>query len=571
MAFHELKDMSVKDYTAQKIAESLGLPAGEVTQNFAEPPDSSLGDLSFKTFSLSKKTGRPPHILASDISRGLEDVEEFIVEPAGPYVNITFKAPFVCSHTVRRSLGAGSFWGESDKGRGKTIVIDYSSPNIAKPFGVGHLRSTVIGASICRILRFTGYDVVGINHLGDWGTQFGIILAGLEEEKIDLSSLGSGTLRKAYEIYVKYSAVSKENPAFMDKARSWFSRLEKNDTEALKFWETIRDSSLNEFKKTYSRLGIEFERYLGESFYFDKTSSVLNMFAEKNLSKKDMGATIVPLEEYGLPPVLLTKSDGSTLYSTREIASALYRLSEFKPFKLLYVVGTPQELHFKQLQAALEKAGIIEKEKIVHAGFGHIQGMSSRKGNLIFLEDFLEEASSRAKLKIEEGKHAQAEGTDLDELAFSIGAGAVIFNDLKNKRTRDVDFDWDRALSFEGETGPYLQYAHARICSILRKAGDFEEDPSLCLSLESHEEKKLALAVDSFPEHVLKASEEYEPSVVSRYLLDLAGDFSTFYHSHRVLSSDETIRHARLNLLKACKSTLSQGLSLLGIKPVEVM
>ncbi|MBN2363311.1 arginine--tRNA ligase [candidate division WOR-3 bacterium] len=571
MAVHKLNIMSIRGFVAQKLSESIGISSDEVSQNFSDPPDPSLGDLALRTFFLAKKMKLPPQSVAAEICKKSISPAEFSMCPSGPYVNITLNTSFVCSHAAERVLSAGDSWGTSDEGRGKTVVIDYSSPNIAKPFGVGHLRSTAIGASLYRILKTAGYEVVGINHIGDWGTQFGIILAGFETEKIDLDKLGADAVRKAYEIYVKYSAFSENNPGFRDKARDWFSKLENNDTKAVKFWEAVKNSSLNEFRKTYSKLNINFDHYIGESFYAKNTDEVLKFFAEKGLSRKDQGATIVPLEEYDLPPVLLTKSDGSTLYATREIASVFYRLKTFKPSKLLYVVGNPQELHFKQLQAILEKAGVLERDFIIHVKFGHIQGMSTRKGNLVFLEDLMEEASFRALAKIEEGQHALGEKANTEELAFSIGVGAIIFNDLKNKRVRDIEFDWDRAMSFEGETGPYLQYAHARICSILRKAGKFTENPVFCSALESDEEKRLALAIDGFPDTVMSASTEFEPSVVSKYLLDLAGHFSTFYHAHRVLTGDDKIRAARLSLLKACKLTLSKGLLLLGIEPVEAM
>ncbi|MBN1150534.1 arginine--tRNA ligase [candidate division WOR-3 bacterium] len=570
MAVHKLE--SLKEIVAEKISNRTGLEKADILSNFSDPPDPSYGDLALKTFSFARKMKLPPQAIAQEIRQKMDSTREFQVSSSGPYLNIVLNPSFACRHSVETVLKAKNEWGKSDFGGGKTVVIDYSSPNIAKPFGVGHLRSTAIGASLYRILQAVGYNTVGINHIGDWGTQFGIILAGFEAENTVLEDLEPDAVKKAYEIYIKYSEVSEKDPVFREKAKEWFSKLENEDDTAVKFWKIIKNSSLEEFKRTYSKLRISFDYYIGESFYADKIQKTLDFFLEKKLSKKDQGATIIPLDEYDLPPVLLTKSDGSTLYSTRELASVFYRIEKFKPLKLIYVVGIPQELHFKQISAALQKAGSIEEGMIVHVMFGHIHGMSTRKGTIIFLEDLLDEATERALSKIKEGQRASDKEIDAEKLAFSIGAGAVIFNDLKNKRVRDIEFDWDRVLSFEGETGPYLQYAHARICSIIRKAGTSTPDPSHCDLLVTEEEKRLALSIDMFPEAVATAAREYEPSVISRYLLDLAQNFSSFYHSHKVLAApDEKLKRARLSLIEACKTTLSRGLFMLGIDAVEVM
>lgn len=562
--------MDIKTYLANKIKKKIDINFDDILSNIVSPPNPEMGDFSFKTFIAAKTIKKNPADIASELKIKLNSEKNFAVKNQGPYLNFVLNPVFVCDTVIKKALDPN--FGKSLYGNGKNILIDYSSPNIAKLFGVHHLRSTVIGASLYRIFKSLGYKAIGINHLGDWGTQFGLILAGYKYEGLDQDEFCKDSIKYAYNLYTRTNKRAKDDNTVMDEARSWFKKLENGDTEAIEIWEIFRKASIVSFKKTYSKLNIRFDHYTGESFYRDKIEKTIEFLKSKNICEEDDGALIIRLDNYSLPPVLLKKSDGATLYATRELASIFYRMETYTPDKLLYVVGNPQELHFKQIKAVLNKAKIDFEDKIKHIKFGHILGMSSRKGTLIFLNDVLNEAVERSKSLMIKRKKDFQDKDELNLIAEKVGIGAVVFNDLKNKRIKDVEFNWERVLSFDGNTGPYLQYAYARICSIIEKAETIPKyNESNTKELTSIEEKNLSIIIDSFPSIVFNASKEFEPSIVSTYLFELATTFSTYYHSKKILTENILLREARLLLIISCKSVLASGLKLLGIEPVNKM
>ncbi|MGC9367157.1 MAG: arginine--tRNA ligase [bacterium] len=564
--------MYVKQYLSKLINQSLNIHESEmVINNLVPPAQPEWGDVAFKTFQLASKLNLKPVELALSLEQKLKQNQEFKAKATGPYLNITFSTGFICNLVLDHVFNRPSPPPPPEPQ--PTVVIDFSSPNIAKPFGVGHLRSTVIGAALYRIFKYLGYKVIGINHLGDWGTNFGMILTGYEQEGENTTQLEQDGIKYSYQLYVRTHHKAEQDQEINNRAREWFNKLEQGDPKAIEIWKRFREFSIKKFKQTYQRLGIEFDHYTGESFYQHKTDEAIDFLQKKDLTEIDQGMLIVRLDQYDLPPLLLKKSDGSTLYATREIAAVLYRLDTFNPDLLLYVVGNPQELHFKQISAALDEAGIKIKEKLIHVKFGHILGMSTRKGTLVFLDDLIDEAVRRAKEKMQENKTISYSEREMDFISSKVGIGALVFNDLKTKRIKDIEFNWDRALSFEGESGPYLQYAHARIKSIIRKSSQIPRyQPDAVLDqLNQPEEKALALAISDFPMIIEQAAREYEPSVISRYLLDLASTFSKFYHSCQVVGSKPELLEARLCLIEGCRITLAKGLELLGIEPLNKM
>ena len=563
-----------KSQLAELLAQKIELSEEQILELFEIPPRSEFGDLAFPCFALAKLTRKNPAEIARELAGELELSSTFFtrVEPKGAYLNFFLNQRLFTEELLKKIFEEQERYGSSRKGAGKKIVIDFSSPNIAKPFHIGHLRSTIIGASLSRIFRLLGYQVIGINHLGDWGTQFGIVLLGWEEEG-DEARLKEKPIEYLLELYIKYNRRAEEDESWRERARSWFKKLEDGDPRARELWERFRDLSLEEFKRVYQRLGIEFDHYWGESFYNDKIEPILKQLRDKGLLEKgEDGAELARFEDEGLPPLLLRKSDGATLYATRDLAGAIYRFEKFQPEEMLYVVGRPQELHFTQLFLLLKKMGYEWADRLKHIKFGHIQGLSTRKGEVILLEQVLDEAKERAREKIEEniriGKLSPE--VDKDQLAEQIGISALLINDFKNRREKDLVFDWEQVLNFEGETGPYLQYTHARICGILRKAGKkpiAEVDFSLLSEPESWE---LVKKLGRFPEVVERARKEYEPFVVCNYLFELTGVFNQFYTRYRVLGSGE-YEPARLLLVDCVRVVLAQGLRLLGARPLEQM
>jgi arginyl-tRNA synthetase len=551
----------------QIISGVIKLPKEEIKNLVEVPPDQKLGDYAFPCFVLSRKLRKPPNQIAGELVLKLKTTE--LIEEiysAGPYVNFIVDKTKLAEFVLTRIFDEGDDYGSDDGGKGKTILIDFSSPNIAKPFGVGHLRTTVIGNALYHIFKKRGFEVVRINHLGDWGTQFGkVILAyqmwGEENEFL------RDPISTLYDLYVRFHREVEKNPQLDEEARGWFKKLEDKDEEATRLWKKFKDASLQEFKRVYEMLDIEFDTYPGESFYNELMEPAIQKIIDKGLAETSQDALIVNLEKYDLPPCLLKKSDEATLYATRDITAAIYRHETYKFHKNLYVVGTAQKLHFRQVFKVLELMGYEWAKDCVHVDFGWIkfkqEMMSTRKGNIILLEDVLNKSIELARQIIEE-KNPELENRE--EVAKDVGIGAVIFAELSTRRNKDIDFDWDQALSFDGETAPYVQYTHARLCSLLRKYGkpvgkeiDYE-------ILSTPEEITLIKLLESFPLKVKSAAESYEPAFICSLLIEVCSSFNRFYQKHRIITEDEKYTSARMLLVKSIQITIKSGLSLLGIR-----
>lgn len=552
---------------ADSLAAQVPLGADEIGAMLEVPPKPDMGDYAFPCFTLAKQLRNAPPKIAAETAAKLE-LPKLIdrVEAAGPYLNFYVDRAEFTRRILSTAIEKGLAYGGSGKGR--TIVIDFSSPNIAKPFGIGHLRSTVIGGALYRIFETLGYHVVGVNHLGDWGTQIGKMMVAFKRWE-DPQKFKADPVAHSYELYVRFHEEAENDPHLEEEARDYFRRLEEGDAEAKGFWDRFMDISMTEFKRVYEKLGVQFDNYTGESFYNDKTEQTIEMLRAKGLVKESEGALIVDLGDE-MPPCMLKKADGATLYATRDLAAAIYRKETFDFDRCLYVVGYPQELHFRQFFAVLKLAGFDWADRMHHVPFGHILGMSTRKGKLILLDEVLNEAIQRARDTIAR-KNPDLENPE--EVATAVGIGAIVFNDLKNSRAKDVNFDWDAMLSFDGETGPYLQYAHVRFEGILRH---FEGEPPSPASvdfalLSEPEEWQLVRDIETWPSVVEQAAERFEPSEISVYLLRLASDFNRFYQKHRVVGDEARLTAARISLVLALKNVLAGGLSVLGLKALERM
>ena len=554
------------------ISKDTGLSKEEVRDLVEVPPDQKLGDYAFPCFVLSKKLKKAPNQIAGELVLRLKAtdlIEE--ISAVGPYVNFRVDKAKQAELVLTQIFDEEERYGSDESGKGKTIVIDFSSPNIAKPFGIGHLRTTVIGNALYHIFRKLGYQVVRINHLGDWGTQFGkVILAykmwGNEEEflKDPISTL--------YDLYVRFHREAEREPGLEEEARGWFKKLEDEDKEATGLWKKFRDCSLREFNRVYDMLDIGFDSFPGESFYNEFMDQTIKQIEAKGLAEISQDALIVDLEQYDLPPCLLKKKDEATLYATRDIAAAIYRYDTYKFHKSLYVVGSAQNLHFRQVFKVLELMGHKWAKDCVHVDFGWIkfkqEMMSTRKGNIILLEDVLNKSIQLARKIIEE-KNPDLE--DKEEVAKDVGIGAVIFADLATRRNKDIDFDWDQVISFDGETAPYVQYTHARLCSLQRKYGKPIRKEIDYRAFSTAEEGTLIKSLEDFPAKVKSAGKVYEPAFICSHLIDLCSTFNRFYQKQRIITEDEGQTAARMLLVKALQITIRSGLSLLGIKAPERM
>jgi arginyl-tRNA synthetase len=559
---------------ARAIAEALSLPLEEVLP-LVKPAEPPHGDLSFATFGLAKTLRKAPPAIAAELAAKLS-VPGLLVAPTGPYVNARFENGSFVADVLAEVRRLKERYASGEQGAGKTVVIDYSSPNIAKPIGFHHIRTTVLGHALANLHRHLGFRVEGINYLGDWGKQFGLVAVGFEmfgeaARRQDMAHL--------VDVYVKANALAEKDKDFDEKARAFFRRMEQGDKDALTLWNEFREASLQGFAPLYARLGIAFEHMEGESRYEGRMDQVIEEIARTVGVRESDGALVVdfPYAE-NEPPVLLKKTDGSTLYVTRDLAAAEDRWERFHFERSLYVVARDQAFHFAQLFRVLKAMGKPWADRCLHVAFGRIAGMSTRKGEVVLLSDVLDEARDRALEKVRENQSAGRIHTDdVETLAEQVGLGAVLFGDLKNRRNSDYTFDWDEVLSFEGHTGPYLQYAHARACSLLARGGGAPADYDAS-ALVLPEEEALVRTVALFPRTVRLAQESYEPSLVASHLLDVAAAFSRWYtlgnqdRTKRVLTEDDArARAARLALADAVRITLRVGLSLLGIPTPENM
>ena len=567
----------------QKIAEIIepaagGITADEITEMVEIPSDSKMGDYAFPCFRLAKTMRKAPHLIAKEISEGIAGSEIFMkVENVSGYVNMFLNREHFMKNLLREVLIAREGYGRSDVGRGRKTIVEYSAPNIAKPFHIGHIRSTVIGNSIYKIYDFMGYDTVRINHLGDYGTQFGKIICAYRRwgNKEDVVKEPIKTL---LSYYIKFHEESEKDPSLEDEARAVFTRLEHGEEAEMELWQWFRDESLREFKRVYDMLGIEFDSYAGESFYSDKMPAALEIMKEKGILVPSMGAQIVDLEEYGMSAALITKQDGSTLYITRDIAAAIYRKQHYDFYKNLYIVGSQQILHFKQWIKIIELMGFDWANDCVHIPFGMVSledgTVSTRQGRVVFLEEVLNKAVEKTKeIIIEKGVNTD----NIDQTAKQVGIGAVIFQELANSRIKDYVFSWDKVLNFEGETGPYVQYTHARIASVMRNAGGGSAEKNLdadncCVNYISGDSAyELAKLLYKFGAVVSEAAAKYEPSIVTRHIVDIAQAFNRFYHDEYILVDNEEEKSAKLALAYAAKTVLRNGLWLLGMEAPDKM
>lgn len=555
-----------------------GIERDEVLSMIETPADSKMGDFAFPCFKLARILRKAPPLIAKDIAAALAEADIFEkVEPVNAYVNMFLEKKAFAQAVVSEVISSDKDYGTCNLGEGKTVIVEYSSPNIAKPFHIGHIRSTVIGASIAKIYDALGYDVVRINHLGDYGTQFGKMIVayrhwGNRQDVID------EPIKTLLSYYTKFHVEAEEHPELEDEARATFTKLENGEKEETELWQWFRDESLKEFSRVYDMLGIKFDSYAGESFYSDKMPRFVKELADKGLMEEDEGANIVRLEDYNLPPALITKSDGSTLYITRDIAAAVYRKETYDFYKNIYVVASQQNLHFQQWIQILEMMGYEWARDCVHVPFGLVSledgTMSTREGRVVFLEDVLKGAVEKTREIIKE-KNPNADHDTAEEIAKAVGIGAVVFNELSNYRIKDYVFSWDHILNFEGETGPYVQYTHARACSILRNAGDdvvakAKEgfDASYITGESAH---RLEVLLYELPDIIREAGEKYEPSIVSRHIIDIAQAFNKFYHDEHILVDDIEEKTAKVAMVIAARDAIRNGLDLLCMNAPEKM
>ena len=569
-----------KKEIAEIIAKNLeGLTEDEIKSMIEIPQDQFMGDYAFPCFRLAKTMRKAPNLIAAELAEKLQGEQLFSeVSPVNAYVNMFVSREEMMKSTVSEVLEEKENFGRSDIGGNKKVIVEFSSPNIAKPFHIGHIRSTVIGNSLSKIYDALGYDVFKINHLGDYGTQFGKMICayrrwGNREDVIN------SPIKTLLGYYTKFHVEVEEHPELEDEARAIFTKLEQGSKEEVELWQWFREESLKEFQRVYDMLGIEFDSYNGESFYSDKMPRFEKELSDKGLLQESKGAQVVDLEEYKLGTALIKKSDGSSLYITRDIAAAVYRKENYDFYKNIYVVATQQNLHFQQLFKIIELMGYDWANQCVHVPFGMVRleegTMSTRHGRVVFLEDVLNGAIEKTREIIEE-KNPNIE--NLEEITSQVGIGAVVFNELSNNRIKDYTFKWDQILNFDGETGPYVQYTHARCASLLRKAGEVivakAQDPKnvdFALLAKSDSAYELTKLIYAFPGVVEQAGEKYEPSIITRHIIDIAQCFNKFYHDEHIIVDDEVEKTSKIALVIATKRVIATGIGLLGMKAPERM
>ena len=557
---------------AKKMAEinaEAGLDASVICGMLEYPPDEKMGDLALPCFKLSKVLRMAPVKIAAMIADGFSCEAVDKAEALNGYFNIYLSGEYLANKVISEVEDKGNKYGApTELGEGKTVVLDYSSPNVAKPFHIGHLGTTVIGHSLKKLHEFAGYKCVGINYLGDWGTQFGkLIVAYRKWGNAEL--VEKGGVDALVELYVKINNAIAEDSALADEARAEFRKLEEGDEENIKLWKWFVDISLAEYQKTYKQLGIEFDSYKGESFYTDKMPAQVQKLREMGLLKIDDGASIVDLEPYGMTPCLILKRDGSTLYPTRDIAAAVYRKQTYDFDKMIYVTSAGQSLHFAQWFKVVELMGYDWHDKLVHVPYGTVSingaKLATRTGNVILLRDLFAESIAKVEAIMNE-KNPDLENKD--KISEAVGVGAIVFYYLSNNRIRDINFMMEDALSFDGNTGPYVQYTYARTCSVLSKSPDYNKNEELTIT--SPDETALLKNLSRFEEVVREAIDAYEPSVVTRYILDVAGAYNRFYHNCSILGAEsEEIKNTRLALTNAAKTVLGNAFELICLAKTE--
>ncbi|NFQ61670.1 arginine--tRNA ligase [Clostridium sporogenes] len=563
--------MDHKNIVAERIKENTELEIDVIEKLIEIPPKKEMGDYAFPCFQLAKTFRKAPNLIAEELKEKINKEGFEKVVTVGPYLNFFVDKTILIKDVLEKVLNEKEKYGSSKVGEGKNVVVEYSSPNIAKPFHIGHLFTTAIGNALYKILSFEGYNCIGINHLGDWGTQFGKLISAyrrwVDEEALEKDAIG-----ELLRIYVKFHEEAEKDPELEKEARLNFKNLEDGSEEETELWNRFKDLSLKEFNKVYDMLGIKFDSLAGESFYSDKMDAVVQEIDDKGLLVDSNGAKVVMLDEYNIPPCMIKKSDGATIYATRDLAAAIYRKKTYDFHKCIYVVGTPQALHFKQVFTTLKLMGHDWADDCKHVGFGLVKlankKLSTRNGDVVFLEDLLNQ-SVEETLKIINEKNPNLKNKE--ETAKKLGIGAVVFTYLKNNRERDIVFDWKEILSFDGETGPYVEYSYARGKSVLRKAGELTGEVDYS-KLSSKEEFELAKLLGGFNDAIMNAINKLEPSMVTRYVIEVAKAFNKFYNAHGILNAeDNDVKLARVKLVEATCQVIKNALNLLGIDVVEEM
>ncbi|KEJ00483.1 arginyl-tRNA synthetase [Clostridium botulinum A2B7 92] len=563
--------MDYKNLVAERIKENTELEVDLIEKLIEIPPKKDMGDYAFPCFQLAKTFRKAPNLIAEELKEKINKEGFEKVVTVGPYLNFFVDKTVLIKDVLEKVLNEKEKYGSSKVGEGKNVVVEYSSPNIAKPFHIGHLFTTAIGNALYKILSFEGYNCIGINHLGDWGTQFGKLISAyrrwVDEEALEKDAIG-----ELLRIYVKFHEEAEKNPELEKEARLNFKKLEDGSEEETELWNRFKDLSLKEFNKVYDMLGIKFDSLAGESFYSDKMDAIVQEIDDKGLLIDSNGAKVVMLDDYNMPPCMIKKSDGATIYATRDLAAAMYRKKTYDFHKCIYVVGTPQALHFKQVFTTLKLMGHDWADDCKHVGFGLVKlankKLSTRNGDVVFLEDLLNQ-SVEETLKIINEKNPNLK--DKEGTAKKLGIGAVVFTYLKNNRERDIVFDWKEILSFDGETGPYVEYSYARGKSILRKAGELTGEADYS-KLSSKEEFELAKLLGGFNDAIMNAIDKLEPAMVTRYVIEVAKAFNKFYNAHGILNAeDNDVKLARVKLVEATCQVIKNALNLLGIDVVEEM
>jgi arginyl-tRNA synthetase len=565
--------MDYKQEISQLIAPAAGMDPGEVLSLIEIPADETLGDFAFPCFKLARAFRKPPAAIAAEIAGALK-LPAFIAETkvVGAYINFFLDRRQFIQDTLSEVSRKGASFGSADYGRGRTVCVDYSAINIAKPFHMGHLSSTVIGNSLCRIYEFLGYKTVGINHLGDWGTQFGKLIAAYKKWG-DREEIERDSVNAMLKLYVKFHDEAEKDESLNDEGRAWFKKIEDGDAEALEIFNWFKELTLKEAGVIYDMLGVKFDSYAGESFYNDKMQPVIDELKSKNLLELSEGAYVVRLDDFELPPCIVLKSDGATLYATRDLAAAFYRKRTYDFAKCLYVVAYQQNLHFKQLFKVIELMGYEWAKDMEHVAFGMVSledgTISTRKGKVVFLKDVLDKAVEKT-LSIIQEKSPGLENKD--EVAKVVGVGAVVFDTLTAARIKDIVFSFDRVLNFDGETGPYVQYTHARCASLLRRAEfDYKSEQKDFSALDNEEAFAAVKLLYTFPDAVRRACEKNEPYLITRHIIELAKAMNKYYYEHRIITEDTRQTAARLLLAECVKAVIKTGLSLIGVGAPERM